>query len=476
MNRGLKVTALAGSALLLAAGMQITSHAAGWKLEAGVWHYYLSDGTMDTDCFRRSGNDFFYLDENGDMAVNRLVEYNGNYYYVNSSGARVSNEWRKIENDDYYDYYDDYASNYAWYYFRADGRACKAPDSGKTVFVSLPVASGAVNQYAFDEHGRMLYGWVDENSTRQTGDDAWRTGVYYCGGPEDGARVSGEWRELEVYDDEVADDFGKCWFYFLSSGRKLTDTSRVIDNRRYLFEADGNAHFLWYDDTAAASGSDAVHSYYNTSDQCWLATGWFKTVPPEEIDADAYSAGEEYWFYGLSRGGVVTSQIRYIDGHRYGFNEKGEMLHGLYLMDVDDDGAEILSYRKLEDPWALPGADAAGEVYYFGDMPKEGVMATGKTTVELEGIRFSYRFKTSGSDRGTGVTGIFDSYIYVKGCQIKPEEGMRYSIIVYDGSSYLVNSSGKIQKNRKNLRDADGCYYSSDSKGIVTYQGYDKQA
>ncbi len=41
----------------------------------------------------------------------------------------------------------------------------------------------------------------------------------------------------------------------------------------------------------------------------WLAVGWFKAVPGEEIDAQAHDDDEEYWFYGLSNGGLVTSQL-----------------------------------------------------------------------------------------------------------------------------------------------------------------------
>ncbi len=469
MRRIIKPALIAGAALLMTVGAQQTSMAAGWKLEMDGWHYYLSDGSMVTDSFRLSGGNYYYLDENGDMATNRLIEHNGNYYYVNSGGIRVANEWRRLYNEDAYDE-DEY--EYSWYYFRADGRACRAPDSGRTVFLTIPVSTGGSKQYAFDERGRMLYGWVDDNAGRLTGEDAWRSGVYYCGGPEDGARVSEAWRELEVNDEDVADEYGNCWFYFQSNGRKLSGVQRRINDKWYLFHDDGTAQYLWYtDQTAEASQANASHSYYNSSERCWLATGWFKTVPPEDVDPEACAAGEEYWFYGLSRGGVVTSQIKYIGGHRYGFNEKGEMLHGLYLLDMDEDGG-ILSYRRIEDEWMMPDEDDAGEVYYFGDSPKEGVMATGKTTVRLYDESYSYRFKTS----GPGVTGISDNCIYIKGRQLKPDEWVRYGTISYGGSDYLVNASGRIQKNRKNARDTDGCYYSSDGNGIVTYRGYEKQS
>ncbi len=68
-----------------------------------------------TDTWKKSENGFwFYLDEDGYMAVNRLVENGDDYYYVNEDGARVKNEWRKLEDDS-----DDeaYTDGTCWYYF-----------------------------------------------------------------------------------------------------------------------------------------------------------------------------------------------------------------------------------------------------------------------------------------------------------------------------------------------------------------------
>ena len=190
------------------------------------------------------------------------------------------------------------------------------------------------------------------------------------------------------------------------------------------------------------------------------------------MDPEAYDSGDEYWFYGLSNGGVVSSQIRSIDNHSYGFNEVGEMLHGLYKMTVD--GKTILTYTKIESADELPDKDAPEDVYYFGDSPKEGVMETGKTTVELDGEKYTYYFATGGDTRGAGVEGVRDGYIYEKGRRLEIEDGLRYGIVEYDGEAYLVNQSGKIQKNKKNAKDSDGVYYSSDKDGIVIHQG-DKQ-
>ena len=107
------------------------------------------------------------------------------------------------------------------------------------------------------------------------------------------------------------------------------------------------------------------------------------------MDPEAYDSGDEYWFYGLSNGGVVSSQIRSIDNHSYGFNEVGEMLHGLYKMTVD--GKTILTYTKIESADELPDKDAPEDVYYFGDSPFLRVAQTDQGLLMQQNLFFFLR-------------------------------------------------------------------------------------
>lgn len=472
MKRKTTMYSIAGAGFLMAMGMGITSYAAtGWQKEGDDWVYYQREGEAVTETWKKSGDHWFYLGEDGRMVKSQLIEDGDNYYYVNSTGARVSNEWRKLPNEDP----DDEEPDEVWYYFQSSGKACKASSSGKTSLKSLPVASGQVNKYVFNDKGHMLTGWVNEESQMVTGEDAWRTGVYYCGDEDDGTVVQNAWRELEAQDDENEDaSFAdQYWFYFQNNGKKAVNTKKTINGGKYLFLENGNAQYEWYatpsDATPGNAESAVKNSYYKRPDQCWLATGWFYTVPSEEIDALDYADDQPYWFYGLSNGGVVTSQIKTINGQPYGFDEKGRMLYGLYKMKVEN--KKILSYEEIESEADFPSSDDADAVYYFGDSPKEGVMQTGQCTVDLEGEKYKYHFKTSGSDRGAGTEGIYNGAIYVKGRLQTLDSGIKYGTITYDGKEYLVSQSGKIQKNKKNLKDGDGVYYSSDKDGIVTHIG-----
>ena len=64
----------------------------------------------------------------------------------------VTNTWVKVVNEDQDD--DDDPAEYRYYYMQNSGKAYKAGDSGKTKFKTIDG-----KKYAFDEDGKMLYGW-----------------------------------------------------------------------------------------------------------------------------------------------------------------------------------------------------------------------------------------------------------------------------------------------------------------------------
>lgn len=461
----------AAAALTISASM-MSFAATGWAEENGQWVYYNSNGDKATDVFKKSGNLWFYLDSDGYMAKSTLVESDDNYYYVNSEGAMVSNQWREVENEES----GDGEPDTWWYYLQANGKAVKQSSSSDSVrTATLPTSTGDA-KFIFDEEGRMMTGWISESGEMLTDEDAWKEGVYYCG-PEDGGRMATGWKylEAEAYDDDDNREGDGYWFFFKPNGKKTVDTdSKKINGRKYRFDENGVAEFDWYakPGTEVASGSNL---YYSTEEQCWLSTGWFKAVPGEEVDPEAHEDDEPYWFYADSNGELAAGEIKTIKGQKYGFDPVGKMLHGLYKLTFDEDGRTILEAEKIETEDDLPEEGENVSVYYFGDAPKEGAMKTGTCTLDIDGEKHYYKFKTSGSDKGAGVDKIDGDSIYVKGKRLEAEEGSKYEPIEYDGERYLVSTSGKIMKSKKNIKDADDTYYCTDSKGIITYEGYDKK-
>ena len=452
-------------------GASMTSFAAyGWQNADGTWHYYDSDGNLATESWKKSGNNWYWLDENGDMATDTLVEVDDEHYYVDENGVQVKNQWRELDNDD--DSED--ASDTAWYYFGPNGKAYKAGDSGKTTFKSIVTASGATKKYAFDDQGRMLYGWVNESSERQTGDDAWKEGVYYLGDAGDGALRDNQWAKIDVVDDEQEDDDFQdyYWFYFKSNGKKTVDTTKKINGKKYRFTENGNAIFNWYATPSEATPASASNMFYSQPSDSWLSIGWFYTVPGENVDSEAHDADEAHWFYADKDGDLTVSQIKKINGSYYGFDEHGEMLDGLYKLSVD--GRTIVSYEEIESESDLPEADEAWDVYYFGGSSKEGALKTGTASITLDGETYKYSFKKSGDERGKGIDGFDDGYLYIKGQLQKADSDEKLKVVTYEDEDYLVNTSGKVQKSKKNIKDADDYYYCTDSNGVVTYKDSEK--
>lgn len=445
--------------------------AAEWRQDGGEWYYYINSNERAADTWKKSGSHWFYLDESGAMLRDALIEDDDNYYYVNGDGARVTNEWRYLDNEDP----DDGEEDMIWYYFQSTGKAAKASDSGKVQFKSITTAKGETKKYIFNEYGKLVSGWIGEDGERLTDDDAWISGMYYAGEEGDGAVATGQWRQLEAENSEVEDsDFdGTHWFYFGSNGKKVVDTKKTINGYKYRFDENGAAEFKWYN-VATPSSATPSNLYYNNPEQCWQAKGWFKVVPSEDVDSEAYADDEAYWFYAKGDGDLVKGQFKTINGQTYGFDEKGEMLHGLYK--VTFDGKEIASAEEIESESDLPGFDDDCEVYYFADSPKEGALKTGSATITLDGEKYSFEFRTGGGTnmKGAGFNGINKDSIVIKGRKLKAGTDLKLEPAEYKGDVYLVNTTGKIQKSKTNAKDADGTYYCTDKDGIITYQGGEK--
>lgn len=206
-----------------------------------------------------------------------------------------------------------------------------------------------------------------------------------------------------------------------------------------------------------------------------MSTGWFKTVPSEDVDPEAHDDDEAHWFYAESNGSLVTAQIKKINGQYYGFDVNGKMLQGLYRIEFEENGKTIRSAEEIEDVDELPDEDEDGVfVYYFGDSPKEGAMKTGTMTMEIDGDKYYYSFEKSGSKKGAGTDGIDGDSIYVKGRRLEAEEGTKYQPVTYKDETYLISTSGKLVKNKKNVKDSDDVYYKTDSKGRIVDFGTEK--
>lgn len=73
----------------------------GWHLDASVWHYFSGSGAL-VKGWLSDGGRWYWLDpEDGSMAIG-LNECNGTPYIFNGSGAMISSQWALVDNNWYY--------------------------------------------------------------------------------------------------------------------------------------------------------------------------------------------------------------------------------------------------------------------------------------------------------------------------------------------------------------------------------------
>ncbi len=512
MRKQTKIAAIVSAAALLAIGASMASFAAtSWVEEDGGWRYYDKDGYAVTEAWRQSGGQWFWLDEDGYMATNRLLESaddNGNTYYVGPTGARVTNQWVAITDEDanYYWYDEENDAGYNWYYFQASGKAYKT--TGKTSFKNIDG-----KYYAFDGDGRMLYGWVNDNSERVTGDGAYMQGIYYCGTIEDGARVTNDWRKLYVGNDGPAFNSDaqdeEYWFYFGANGKKIQGPNddgtkeyrtKKIDGKNYVFDEWGIMQTTWYGSESEAS---VVVGFYGDEEDGSRHKGWFYKVPSETMDQSAYNDDSKKWFYANNDGTLVYGRIKTINGKKYGFKYNGEMMSGLWALCVNGSDNTLAAYQKDGKP--VEGAnidteykannltatvnafeanlESAGyskpdvEVYYFGGS-EDGAMKVGNQTLSVDGVTYQFTFGRSGDVYGQGVKGLDKKVFYEYGKRVKADADYRYQAIEIikvpvldeDGNPKVDAQGNPIYKTRYSVEPVTlSTNYVADSDGHDYY-------
>ena len=403
MRKQTKLVAVLSTAALLAIGASMTSFAAtGWAEEDGTWVYYNRDGERATDQWKKSGNNWYWLDSNGEMAIDQLIEDGDNYYYVDVNGVMASNQWVAIDNEDAGQ--DDEPDHY-WYYFQANGKALKNGDNAK---VALKTVNG--KKYAFDEEGKMLFGWVSADNAERidnTDGDAFKEGDYYFGGEDDGAMTVG-WLQMDITYDEAVNDHELSpvfnddedqtrWFYFKSNGKKVKaeggddeQKSKTINGKKYEFDQYGAMTAEWsldkdnrtklynaasdnqykpgefnlasFSDLGLASESTAgkvgVTAKYaqqwryfqDVENGARISKGWFKVVAAEYLNYDKNNDDEDAWYYADGSGNLYAGEFKTIKGKKYAFRNDGRMVDGLKFILDDGTGLDV----KADDDESLP--------------------------------------------------------------------------------------------------------------------------
>ena len=496
MKKQTKLVAVLSTAALLAIGASMTSFAAtGWAEEDGTWVYYDRNGDKVTDKWAKSGNNWYYLDNNGEMAIDTLIEDGDNYYYVDVNGVMAANQWVAIDNEDAGD---DNEPEHYWYYFQANGKALKNGDNNK---VALKTVNG--KKYAFDDEGKMLYGWVksdDASRIDDTDGDAFKDGDYYFGGEDDGAMTTG-WVLMDITyneatsDNEIApvfndDEDQSRWFYFKSNGKKIKaegddiQKGKTINGKKYEFDQYGVMTAEWSLDVKKASdagvrdaySTQATNSnartaqyshlwrYFNSvEDGSRVSKGWFKVVAAEYMNYDKNNDDEDAWYYADGNGRIYTAAFKTIKGKKYAFREDGRMVNGLKFIKQNNAG-EIIGVVAddntghqfdTEDDF-VKNAPYWNEnryyCYYFGD-GDDGAMRTNKTNITIDGDSFNFYFEKSGGHKGAGKTGEKDKKYYQSGMLLKAGSDEKYQVVKTLDAANDTNDSNEAISGYMKLDD-----------------------
>lgn len=494
MRKQTKLVAVLSAASLLAIGASMTSFAKGWTEENGEWVYLDSDGERVTQEWKKSGSNYYWLDENGVMATNQIVDTDGDdVYYVNEYGVRAKNQWISVENEDDADVNGEEVDT-LWYYFGDNGKAYKA-DTDNLKKKTCPDATGS-RTYFFDSEGHMVSGWVDyENDT------------YYCGTENEGWAYTG-WQYLEPDDDLNSSDYDdQEWFNFKSSGKArkaaagLT-TTWYSKGRYYTFDDNGVMTSDWYglevasNANGVATGNNGGENAY-TSEDGSKGTGWVYTENAAETDS--------YWYYLVSfkdANGIVRNipfnsqsgdsnwRAKVIKSKTYIFNEKGEMQDGLVKLGTEKNNNLVYKDGKLvgDTKGGAISKPLADGVYYFNENSGSvnGQMVTGKTTVTKDGEDYYYYFEKT---TGRAVTDIVkDGVVYGHdGERIDAEDGNSNAIVTLDhdtyynkkvngttceyikaGSEVIVSSTGKLRTSGTVKVDGVKCQVNASADGNWT--------
>ena len=420
-----KIVALVAAVALLVIGAAFTSFAAqyNWYDQDGEWRCKDKNGDDYYDAWAKSGADWYWLNDEGFMARETLVDEDKKY--VDADGKMVKNDWKQIADEE---------GDLYWYYFQVGGQKLAAKEGA----APKPVTVNG-KKYIFNEAGQMCSGWVQPGFEEVDDEDyAWQTGIYYCGDADDGAVTYG-WKQIECYNE--AEDFvdNNYWFWFDTAGKKFKATDdnsgnailkeKKINGKNYAFNQYGVMKAEWEQTVNTASDAST-----NAGSYAWFqdaeigakfANGWFRVVPSDSFDYDNNYEETAKWFYAKS-GKLAQSTIKTIAGKKYAFNADGEMITGLNKVVIDTSVTpNVYTFTAIDETnLNLLDGVIADFRYFSDDEDNDGSMKTGVQKVTVDGDDYDFYFSTKNGSKGVGISGKQGNKYYYNGKKIAADDAV----------------------------------------------------
>ena len=275
------------------------------------WYYFDSKGKKVTDDSKKINGKTYYFDEDGQM-LDGWHDDKGDVYYLGGEdeGWRAENQWLWLEkpgdadedNDDeqILDCADeDDCDDEGWYWFGSNGKMYK--DTGKK----------KVNgrYYMFNEHGQMLYEWINNTPTKVTGTPS--------NAQLDGIATAGSATIEDMYYYNIVEEGWRGDGWYEIDGSEDTGT-------------DGDTDWYYFDD------GEAEHADATEKDRAtWDEDGELVYVAKIKVDS---SKGKKY--FAFNEKGQMQTGLQYIadDNGFYYFDDNGYMQDGkISDVECDDD-------------------------------------------------------------------------------------------------------------------------------------------
>ena len=493
---GDKLISASLTAFIALAATGITALASeGWVQDNDTWYYVNDDGEYVYDEWKPSGGNYFYLGSDGAMLTDSLIYTdNDDYYYVNENGAMVTDQWVAVDDEAAGM---DTDTGYVWYYFGTNGKAYKNTSTSSSM--SKKTING--EKYFFDDEGHMLWGWVDEDGNMlEDESDPFTYATYYLGDINDGAMLNLSWMQYMDFYDAVSnvdgvnyEDYETLWFWFDVNGKLVRAedeevVTKTINGVKYAFDQNGVMLSSWINtlnDATSSTASDGtlidpetdIRYFSDSNDGHLQKSTWIWAVPSEEINAEDYDDETYRWFYAGSTGTTYKNDIKTINNKKYAFDQNGIMKAEFVIMNDETGFVEQFGGYDLSADDFMEGGQIAAlledednHLYYFSDDEEaDGSMKTGKSVdIELDDDEYTFGFMSTGKAYGeNGVEESSDKF-YQNGMLLKASSDYKYGVVRVpdddedneDGYSYIVvNTSGsKVTGSNKYVKDADGSY------------------
>ena len=481
MRKQTKIAAVVSAAALLALGASMTSFAASkgtWMMVDGEWYCYDKNGDAYTNVFCSSNGKEYYVGDDGQLVRSEWVEYDGNYYFVNSAGAKITNDWRLTTP------YDDESADEEWYYFKSNG---KRAENEKITYKG--------KSYYFDTDGKMLTGWVttgDGTSSVNEASSYEKDHTFYC--DETGARVEGAWvKDVEPGTDDDDADADEYWYYLKkATGKPATGKQSNINGQIYLFNGEGQMQHGWVaatdtngvkfvqlnkedeEQAMSTAGANAVYYCGDEDDGHAKKNKWVKTWLPDNTNEEE---DDKEWFWFDKEGKLFRANKEITSAESASNAWKYKLDEGTLVRDADS-AVEKIAKKKVnsKDYWFTSDGVMLSKfyliddaMYYFGGSD-DGSMKTGSQSIKDntgDTYKFYFYTKDQSTDKyrtpiknkalkkGAGVTGNQSNKLYYYGLLLTADD-YKYQVATVKGHEFIINSNGSIQHSYDTTYKEDG--------------------